>query len=274
MSDLKTAVVCIARLEGKYIREFIDHYKSLGFSNVIVCDNDHDEDDENLASIIKDYIDDGFVIYEDYRNQVKAQMQCYTNMYQKYGNQFYALFYCDIDEQLILNKHKNISEFLRSFPEDWEQILINWKCYNDNNLIHYDPRPLKERFTQPIPFGKCIQYSNIAEDAHVKCIVKGGLPQVLFYSNPHVATNPLITYHASGNRCSTAPWQPINWDVAQINHYICKTIEEYCTNKLSRGSGDRDYQTFLRTYGNRFFGYSEPTQEKLDWLKEHGYSGV
>jgi hypothetical protein len=265
-------VCCIARLEGRYIREFVEHYLNLGFTKVIICDNNHDGEDD--LGVIKDYAEQGKVIIEDYRNQVKAQMMAYSIIYEKYKNECHAIMFVDVDEHLILHKHKNIGEFLASFPEDWEQILINWKCFNDNNLIHYDPRPLKERFTQPIPFGKCIQYANIAEDAHVKCIVRGGLPQVVFYSNPHVATNHLNTYHASGYRCSTAPWQPINWDVAQINHYICKTIEEYCTNKLSRGSGDRDYQTFLRTYGNRFFKYSEPTQEKLDWLKEHGYSGV
>ena len=62
MSDLKTAVVCIARLEGKYIREFIDHYKSLGFSNVIVCDNDHDEDDENLMRMMKTLLQSSRII--------------------------------------------------------------------------------------------------------------------------------------------------------------------------------------------------------------------
>ena len=57
---MRTAVICIARLEGNYIREFIDHYRSLGFSNVIVSDNDHDDDGEDLPSIIQDYIDEGY----------------------------------------------------------------------------------------------------------------------------------------------------------------------------------------------------------------------
>lgn len=271
MSNLKTAVVAIARLEGRYLAEWIDHYLGLGFDKVIICDNNHDEDGEDIGLMFKDNPN---VIAEDYRNKVGYQMRCYTEMYLKYGKEYDALMYVDIDEYLVLHKHKNISEFLESFPTDWQQILINWSCYNDNNLVHYDPRPLMERFTEPIPYGKCIQYSNISEDMHVKCIVRGGLPHVTFYSNPHVATNPLLTYHASGYRCSTAPWQPIDWDVAQINHYVCKTIEEYCTNKLRRGSGDRDYQSFLMTYGNRFFKYCEPTQEKLDWLREHGINGI
>lgn len=265
-------VCCIARLEGRYIREFVEHYLSLGFTKVIICDNNHDGEDD--LDVINDYVQQGKVIIEDYRDQVRAQMKAYTDIYAKYGNECDAIMYVDVDEFLILNKHNSIQEFIESFPNDWEQIVVNWKCFGDNGLIHYDARPLMERFTQPIPFDKCIQYGNIAENAHVKCIVKGGLPNVLFYSNPHVSTNPLVTYHSNGNRCTNSPFQPIDWSVAQINHYVTKTIEEYCLNKIKRGSGDRDYQTFLQTYGNRFFKYNEPTQEKLQWLSEHGFSGI
>lgn len=51
MSDLKTAVVCIARLEANYINEWVNHYLGLGFDKVIIADNNHDEDGENLGSI-------------------------------------------------------------------------------------------------------------------------------------------------------------------------------------------------------------------------------
>lgn len=268
MSNLKTAVVCIARLEGKYLQEFFEYYKSLGFTNVIFCDNNQDGDNEDVQAILKPY--EGFVIYEDYRNKVGYQMRCYSSIYAKYGNEYDALLFCDIDEQLVLNKHTNISEFLNDFPQEWEQILINWKCFNDNDLVYYEDKPLKDRFTQPIPFGKCIQYQNIPEDMHVKCIVKGGLPQVIFYSNPHVATNPLVTYNASGRRCNNSPFQPIDWSVAQLNHYVCKTVEEWC-EKLRKGTGDRNYETFLQTYKNRFFGYCTPTQEKIEYMQKHGF---
>ena len=273
MSKLKTAVVCIARLEGNYIREFIDHYKSIGFSNVIFCDNNHDDDNEDIVSIIKDYIDDGFIIYEDYRNKVGYQMKCYDEIYKKYGKQFNALCFCDVDEHLILNKHKNITEFLESFPSDWEQIVCNWAQYGDNGQIYVDySKPLKERFTEHRP-NVMSQY-NFVDEMHVKCIVKGGLPQVTFYSNPHVATTPLITYHASGYRCSNSPFQRVDHTVAYFKHYCTKSLQEYCENKLRRGSGDRDYKTFLMTYGNRYFKINDWTEEKEKWLNEHGYSGV
>lgn len=271
MSNLKTAVCAIARLEGKYLQEFFEYYKSLGFTNVIFCDNNQDGDNEDVQAILKPY--EGFVIYEDYRNKVGYQMRCYSSIYAKYGNEYDALAFYDIDEQLVLNKHTNISEFLNDFPQDWEQILINWAQYGDNGQIYADySKPLKERFTEHRANAKS-QY-NFVDDMHVKCIVKGGLPQVVFYSNPHVATTPLITYNASGRRTNPSPFQEVDHSVAYLKHFCTKSLQEYCENKLRRGSGDRDYRTFLQTYGNRYFKINDWTVEKAQWLKEHGYSGV
>lgn len=271
MSNLRVAVVCIARLEGRYLPEFFEHYKSLGFSNVILCDNDHDGDEEDVEAIIKPY--SGFVIYEGYRNKEGCQVRAYTDVYEKYKNDYDWFFYCDVDEMLVLNKHKTIQEFLSTFT-DCQAVVINWKCFTDSGLIEYDPRPMMERFGVPMDKNKCVQYADIAENMHVKSFVKGGLENMSFYSNPHVPTTPLVTYNASGKRCSNSPFQPIDWDVACLNHYVTKSLEEYCFNKLKRGSGDRSYDLFLKTYGNRYFRYNTVTQEKLDWLKEHGFQGI
>lgn len=270
---MRTAVICIARLEGNYIREFIDHYRSLGFSNVIVCDNDHDDDGEDLPSIIQDYIDDGFVIVENWHNQVRAQMRCYTSMYQKYGYDYDAILFCDIDEHLTLIKHKNISEFLESFPDDWEAILCNWAQYGDNGQIYADyTKTLEERFTEPRP-NAMSQY-NFVDDFHVKSIIRGRLPFVLFRGNPHVPDNQLVCYNSAGQRCDSRPFQPVDHSTAYFKHFCTKSLEEYCTNKLRRGSADRDYQTFLMTYANRYFKINDETPEKLEYLSKIGFKGI
>lgn len=53
MSDLKTAVVAIARMEGRYLPEWIEQYQNLGFTNVILCDNNHDGDGEDVEAILR-----------------------------------------------------------------------------------------------------------------------------------------------------------------------------------------------------------------------------
>ena len=267
----KIALVAIGRRENLYAREFVEHYKNLGFANVIIMDNNH-EGEEHFEDVLQDYIDDGFVIIEDYRDQIKPQMRGYTTEYNKIKDEYDAILFADFDEFLVLEHDKTIQEYVSRFPEDWQAILINWDCKTDSGLVHYDPRPLVERFTVSLsPIDKPVQYGNIPENAHVKCILKGGRDGMLFYSNPHVPNTPLICYNASGIRCNNSPWQSIDWSTAHLRHFTTKTIEEWMTRKMQVGTPDREPSSFLPFYRDRFFKINQVTQEKLDWLKEHGY---
>ena len=273
---MKTAVVAIARLEGNYLQEWVDHYKNLGFTNIILCDNDWSEDDEDVKEILKEDIESGFIIYEDWRNQKtheigkNVQMYAYSVIYEKYKDQFDWLAFFDIDEQLELIKHKSIDDFLAD-KNDYEVVLINWFCFGDANQVVADfSKPLKERFTIPCPVDIKVQY-DFPENLHIKSIVKGGLPHVIFYSNPHIPTNPLRCCNASGLQANSSPFQPIDFSTAYLKHYVTKSLQEWMENKMKRGVPDRTWETFIKTYPNRYFKYNQVTDEKLNWLKEHGY---
>ena len=269
---MKNAVVAIQRMEGKYIREWIEHYLSLGFDLVVICDNNKDGDTEDICEIVKDYIDDGKVIIEDYRNKIRAQMQCYTDMYLKYGQE-YNILYCDIDEFLTLKQHKNITELIESIPSDWEAIVANWMTFGDSGQIYADySRPVQERFTEQ-RIGVKSQYW-FDDDCHVKSIIRCGLKEVKFISNPHVSTTPLVTYTAAGNKTNDCPFQPIDWSVAYFKHYTTKSLEEYVTGKLQRGTGDRSYELFLQTYKSRYFKINDWTEEKQQYLDRIGFKGI
>ena len=74
---MRCGVCAIARLENNYIREWVEHYKNLGFINVILYDNNFNEEDD-FRDVIGDYIDSGYVIYNDARNKVNYQNLAYT----------------------------------------------------------------------------------------------------------------------------------------------------------------------------------------------------
>lgn len=263
-------VCCIARLEGKYIKEFVDHYLALGFDKIIVCDNNHDGEDD--LEVLFDYVQNGQVIIEDYHNQVKAQMRAYTDVYAKYGKDCDWILFCDVDEFLILEKHKTIQEYLEG-KKDYECVLVNWMCMSDNNLIQYENKPMMERFTEPCNKEITVQYA-WAENMHVKSIIKGGLKNVVFWGNPHTVSTPILSCNADGIRCDNKPWQPITWDSAYLKHFTTKSLQEYCENKLKKGTADRDYNCFKSTYQFRFFKYNQRTKEKLKWLKDNGYDWI
>ena len=268
---MNNAVVAIARLEGKYLREWTEHYLSLGFDLVIICDNNQLSDNEDVTEILSDYIKDNKVIVEDYRGRVKAQVLAYNDMYMKYGSE-YNILYVDIDEFLYL-ECGNISTFLDTIPSDWQCVVFNWMTMTDNGLIYADySRGVKERFTEANP-NAMSQY-NFVDDCHVKSLVRSGLNRMQFGGNPHIPATPLKVYNAVGNRCDQSPFQGVNHKVAYIKHYTTKSLEEYCCHKLMRGTGDRSYELFLQTYGNRYFKINDWTKEKQEYLDKMGFKGI
>lgn len=268
--SLNVALVAIGRRENLYAREFVEHYKNLGFSNVIIMDNNHDGE-EHFEDVLQDYIDEGFVIVENYRNQIKPQMRGYTEMYRKYGNDYDWIGFYDFDEFLFVNG-MNVNDWLEKFPSDCQEVLTNWMTMTDNNLVHYDPRPLVERFREVMTPDRPIQY-NFPDNCHVKSIIRGGL-DIAFGGNPHVPDTPLVAYNASGIRSQNSPFQPIDWSTAHLRHFTTKTIEEWMTRKMKVGTPDREPSAFLPFYVGRFWKINEKTEEKLKYLADNGYSVV
>ena len=56
----KLGIVCIAKNEGPYIKEWIEYHRCIGFDIFYFYDND--SNDETKA-VLKDYIEQGLVIY-------------------------------------------------------------------------------------------------------------------------------------------------------------------------------------------------------------------
>jgi hypothetical protein len=264
----KMALVAIGRRENLYAVEFVQHYQKLGFDNIFILDNNHDGE-EHFEDVLSPFIESGFVKILDYRNQVNCQMRAYTEVYAQIKDMYDWIAFYDFDEFLFVNG-MNAKEWLKGFPEDCEEVLTNWMCMTDNNLVTYDDRPLVERFKEAMQPDRPIQYQ-FPDNCHVKSIIKGGL-NVVFGGNPHVPDTPLVAYNASGIRCNNSPWQPIDWSTAHLRHFTTKTIEEWMTNKMKKGTPDREPSSFLPFYRDRFFKINQVTKEKLDWLNEHGYS--
>ena len=65
---MKTLLCCIGRRENQHIREFVEWYKKLGFTNIVLYDNNYDGE-EDFHDAIGDYIDDGYVILKDYTRE-------------------------------------------------------------------------------------------------------------------------------------------------------------------------------------------------------------
>ena len=149
---MKVATCSIVKLENNYLVEFVEHYKGIGFDHMFIYDNNRPED-EHPEDVLQKYIDEDFVTIIDFRDQelhpmVKSIKQAFNSCWKNNKEEYDWILFCDNDEFLNFAEDSNVKEYLsRHEINNCDIIKINWKCYDDNNLIYYEDKPMKERFT-------------------------------------------------------------------------------------------------------------------------------
>ena len=271
--ELKTLVCCIGRNENKYIREYVDWYKNLGVTNICLYDNNFDGDDD-FNDVIKQDIDDGYVIYNNWRNKKDCQIEAYNDCYSRFGNDYDWILFIDCgDEYLELQHCKTINEYL-TMPQfvNFDMIHVNLLTVGDNGLVKYDNRPLHVRFPEEIDHNTKIAY-DFPENFHVSSIVRGGRNDVIFNKVGWSHTPVSDTLRCCNNIGFTvdgkSPFCPMDFTLAYFRHYTTKTAEEY-VEKMKRGFPDQiwDGSRIKNLIETRFFKTNIVTQEKIDVFKK------
>lgn len=268
---MRCGVCAIARLENNYIREWVEHYKNLGFINVILYDNNFNEEDD-FRDVIGDYIDSGYVIYNDARNKVNYQNLAYTEAINKYRNDFDWIAFFDIDEFLIFEKAKTISEFIESNPKfaNYDIIRFPWKVYTDGDIIRVTNGNYSvKRFTKTYKDNDEF-WNSYKTDAFCKSIIRCSNPNITRIS-AHGCYQLGIACGPDGNECNNKNCRigyPLMESNAWLNHYWTKTIEEYIETKCRRGDPTTDVNKY--TNMNFFFSINKRTKEKVEYLKNKG----
>ena len=285
---MKVAVCCIIKLENLYIEEFILHYQSIGVDHIFIYDN-NDPNDEDPNDVCKKYVDDGFVSIINYRDQGKYPMgqgliSAFNNCWVTNRNDYDWILFCDNDEFLNFDPiyKNNIKNYLSDECfNNVDIIKINWRCFDDNNLIYYEDKPLKERFTHlcwddPYCFD---------ENRHVKSLCNCHSSKKFIWDETSAAHSPntflddsLVISDNTGKILKkqedyvfTQQINYINYDKAWLDHYRMKTIDEYVNNKIKKLT--KKGYSLLGFTSNMFFNYNEYSKEKetiyLDYIKDH-----
>ena len=283
---MKVATCTIVRLENIYLIEFVEHYKSIGVDHMFIYDNNI-PNTENVTDVLQKYIDDKFVTVINFQDQKEYPMgdaiiKAFTDCWKNNKDMYDWILFLDNDEFLTLVKDNNIKEYLgRDCFKDKDVIRVNWLCYDDNNSIYYEDKPLKERFTHPCKNDPYL----FIENYHIKSIIHNTAPDIEFKNGsvahcPLIkenikycddAGNVLITDKNNKNRIRNQKNNYINYDLAYYAHYRMKTIDEYINNKIKKLS-NQGYKNIGFTL-NMFFKYNEYSKEKeniyLDYIKNN-----
>lgn len=263
---MKTAVCCIIKDENAYLREFVEWYKNLGFDNIILYDN-NDSDGENIHNSIGDYIESGYVKVVNIKDKKVMQLPAFNDCISRFGPVYDWIAFFDCDEHLQLKKEKSISDFLSTFDDDVDSVVVNWMIMDDNDMLDNDGRPLEERFTR-IASKEYNQYTNVKENQHIKTILRctENNIKIVRFPNPHFVIGLKRSVNANGDNVRIGCWctEEPDFSRAFLKHFQMKTITEFLNNRMLKGAPDINYNWVInnRHTVDKFFNLNERTPEK------------
>ena len=262
--DIKVCLCTPAKNENRYIKEFIQFYEKLGVDKIYLYDN-NEKDGEKFEDVINDYIKNGLVEVTDWRGRNKQLINMMDDCYQKnYDNYDWLIFY-EVDEYIHLKNYTNIKQFLNETKfNKCQKIYLNWVFHTDNDLFHYEDRPVQQRFpkTEPIPENK------VGKHNFIKTIIRGHIPNLKIDCIHRLSKNI--------NACNGYGKEPVlqlfkmkeqDFENYYIDHYFCKSVDEFI-DKLNRGDAywGNDTNFLIGTFAN-YFGYNNMTIEKIEYIQ-------
>lgn len=125
-----SSIVVCARWESKYILEWINYYKIIGYDHIYLYCNDDNPFElySNAMSFCEG--DNPFVTFIHFKG-VGMQHQMYLHFLRNFSSETLWVSFFDVDEFLALPKHKKISDFLNDYKEA-DCILFYWLVFGDS----------------------------------------------------------------------------------------------------------------------------------------------
>lgn len=222
---MNIALVCIAKNEGNYINEWVDYHLKLDFNRIFIYENDWNSNlsNPNVTTI-------------PISGTVK-QVQSYNDFISNYKQEYDWAMFLDVDEFLVLKKHKNVLDFIEDYKNE-TAVGINWVLFGDNHQKLGKEYSVLKRFTK----------RQISVNHHIKTIVN--LKKCSYMKVHNHEGSCVDTNFKKIDKTPLNPSGPIN--IAQINHYFVKTKEEFML-KISRGRADMNETRNLSDFDSHNF---------------------
>lgn len=217
------AVVAIMKNEGPYLREWIEYHKLVGVEKFYLYNNDSTDD---TVKILAPYVKSGLVDLIDFPGD-KKQIPAYDDCIARHKMDCKWLAVIDLDEFIVPDAGgQNINDVLNKVPSKVSQVLIRWVMYGSNG---HDKKPdglVTESYTMRAR----------KQTWHYKAII-----------------NPRLTFSMDCHRhIVTGKTIELPTETIRINHYHCKSWEEYSA-RASRGSAYKGNAAGARRYTREFF---------------------
>ena len=261
--NIKVALCTMGKKENLYAKEFMNYYMTLGVDHMFIFDH-NDPNTEKIKDVMDKKYEKKISFFDTKNLNINHQSNAFTNCYKNNYNKFDWFIMVDMDEYLYI-VNDTLKNYLSSEIFDkCDFIKIHWANSQDNNLLHYDPRPLFQRFKKPYIKSKFI-----------KSIIRGNIANLMYWvHSPYYSPNKNITCTNEGK---IIKYSNINFEyIKQINtnksyfiHFRFKSTEELI-NKFKRGYSNwhgNKINKILHERLSNYFEENEITLEKIKYIE-------
>lgn len=241
------SVCCIQKDENDYLPEWINYNRKIGVQHFYIYDNESKiSPRETLQTLVKKNI----VTVIDWPGKVQ-QTIAYDHCLKKFGQESQWIAFIDVDEFIVPKSPLGDLRALLQNYENFGALGINWLIFGSSGHIKKTNRPQLESF---------VMRSDIlfAVNKHIKSIVQ-----------PRYIKKALSPHHfkvKNGKQPVNedfipidGPFSPNSVNKIQINHYYCRSEEEY-TAKIKRGFADCDVPRVI----DQFYAHDRESNEIKD----------
>ena len=228
----------IAKDEDDYLREWIFHHYMIGVERFIIYDN---ESRRPIAETLADLAAAKLVEVREIEGK-SMQLPAYADCLRRDRDNFYWLGFLDLDEFIILKKHRDLRLLLAEYQEE-SGLALHWRVFGSSGHIRQPSGLVLENFTG------CLHQDQAR--MHVKCLLRP--ERVSRVVDPHTFEFSHSGYCVDENRFPILnAIGPYTERLAVINHYHFKSQQEYEV-KTAKGRSDafelsasRNHASFVR----------------------------
>lgn len=257
MSDETYTVVSTMKNEGPYIIDWVAHYKTLGFDNILVCTNDCTDTTVEILLRLQEM---GMATHHPtivrkagiHRSALRQASRRYDIVMDAKW-----VFVCDVDEYLNIHiGDGSVQALVEGSGADADVISVPWRIFGPDRIEEFADVPVTEQFTkgefewdekERPNTGKFVKslYTNqhkfqrmglhapVSLDEHLadtKRVLPGGADYVI-----------------NGERTKNPPL----FSGAQVNHYALRSMDSFLI-KRARGRANHSHHVLGKEYWDKF----------------------
>lgn len=221
----KLTSVLLAKDEGEYLPEWLGWHFGHGIEHVYLYD---DSRGRPMTEFLEEYAP-RCTVKDAARYRYHLQFEAYVDALRRFGRETEWMAFIDADEYLRSVGGTPITDILDTMPDNAAAVLCPWVIYNANGHLTKTPGPVRERFTETVPWPW------VGIMPNWKSIVRPALVTSMSAHSPIKMKDGAMLADANGDIVTDKYHLPP--DKLVVDHYYTKSYEEWLY-RLPKGSCD------------------------------------